>query len=111
MPSFKGIVVSKTMVQDPTGTRYVKIDVMEEKDLPTAVFFSESPEVSSIARDVVPLVNQLLRSLPFLSGKIQVPRATIWFTEEEIEEVGSIDVGDVVEVSIERGRVVIAKTS
>lgn len=111
MAVFKGVVVSKTMVQDPTGTKYIKIDVVEEKELPSAMFFSESSEVSSIARDVIPLLNQILRSLPFTGGKVQVPRVTIWFTEEEIEEMGNIDVGDVVEIYIERSKVLFIKGS
>ncbi|MFB6490426.1 MAG: arcadin 1 [Thermoproteus sp. AZ2] len=106
MSSIRGVVVSKQLVADPTGVKYIKIDIVEEKDLPGPVIMSAPDEqAAQMARDIMPLVSQIVRSLPFSLGKIAVPRVTLWLTEEEAESFGDIDVGDSVEVSIAQGSI------
>lgn len=102
----KGVVVSKQLVSDPIGTRYIKIDVVEEKDLPGPLVMSPPDEqAAQVAREIMPLVTQIVKSLPFSLNKIAVPRLTIWLTDEEAESLGEIDVGDAVDIVIEQGSI------
>jgi hypothetical protein len=107
MPTIKGVVVSKQLVYDPTGTRYIKIDIMEEREIPgpIATFPAHDERATHLAREVVPILTQIIKSLPFGGGKIPVPRLTAWLTDEEAEVLGDIDVGDTVVISIEGGEV------
>ncbi|MEZ0247739.1 MAG: arcadin 1 [Thermoproteus sp.] len=102
----KGVVVSKQLVTDPTGTRYIKIDVVEEKDIPGPLIMSTPDEqAAQMAREIMPLVSQIVKSLPFSLNKIAVPRLTIWLTDDEAESLGEIDVGDNVDIEIEQGAI------
>lgn len=102
----KGVVVSKQLVSDPTGTRYIKIDVVEERDLPGPLIMSPPDEqAAQMAREIMPLVTQIVKSLPFSLNKIAVPRLTIWLTDEEAESLGEVDVGDTVDIMIEQGSI------
>jgi hypothetical protein len=56
-------------------------------------------------REVMPLVAQIVRSLPFGGGRIAVPRVTLWLTDEEAEVFGDVDVGDTVSLYVENGEV------
>lgn len=86
MAVIKGVVVSKQLVADPVGTRYVKIDVVEEKDVPGPLVMSPPDEQSAqMAREIMPLVSQIVKSLPFSLNKIAVPRLTLWLTDDEAE--------------------------
>ena len=107
MATIRGIVVSKQLVYDPTGTKYVKVDIIEEKELPgpVAAFSTQDEQTAQLMREVMPLVTQLVRSLPFASGKISVPRITLWLTDEELEVFGDVEVGDVVLISVESGEI------
>jgi len=107
MATIKGVVVSKQLVYDPSGTKYIKVDVIEEKELPgpVAAFSAQDEQAVQLMREVMPLVTQIVRSLPFGGGKIAVPRLTLWLTDEELEMFGDIDVGDVVLISVENGEI------
>lgn len=107
MATIRGVVVSKQLVYDPTGARYIKIDVVEERELPgpVAAFSAQDEQTAQLMREVMPLVTQIVRSLPFGGGKIAVPRLTLWLTDEEVEVFGDIDVGDVVLISVEKGEI------
>lgn len=106
MAVIKGVVVSKQLVADPVGTRYIKIDVVEEKDMPGPLVMSPPDEQSAqMAREIMPLVSQIVKSLPFPLNKIAVPRLTLWLTDDEAETLGDIDVGDAVEIVVEQGYV------
>ncbi len=111
--SFRGYVLSKSLTYDALGNRIVKIDIVEEKEIPGPVI-AGSDEMTRLAREVMPLVQQLLKSIPFpglggTSGKVPIPRITLWLTEEEMEIFGRADVGDYVEVSISNGKIEIRK--
>jgi len=112
MVTIRGYVSSKTIVYDPLGSKMIKIDIVEEREVPGPVI-TGSDEITRVAKEVVPLVQQLLKSFPltsiFAGGKVPIPRITIWLSEEEIEELGTIDVGDYVEISIEKGGIKIKK--
>jgi hypothetical protein len=107
----RGYVMSKSVVYDPTGNRMIMIQVVEEKEVPGPVFTGEGAQAM---RDVLPLVQQLLRSMPMLGplmgNKVPVPRIVVWLTEEEAEALGpKLDVGDAVEIRIENGKLELSK--
>ncbi len=112
MMSIKGYISSKTVVYDPLGNKLIKLDIVEEREMPGPVV-TGSDEIARIAREVVPLVHQLLRSMPItgllFSGKVPIPRVTIWLSEDEIENLGKIDVGDYVEIRLSNGKIEIVK--
>ncbi|ABO09051.1 arcadin-1 [Pyrobaculum calidifontis] len=107
MATIRGIVISKQLVYDPSGARYIKVDIIEEKELPgpVAAFSAQDEQTAQLMREVMPLVTQIVRSLPFGGGKIAVPRLTLWLTDEELEMFGDVDVGDVVLISVENGEI------
>jgi len=107
MVTIRGVVISKQLVYDPSGARYIKVDVIEEKELPgpVAAFSAQDEQAAQLMREVMPLVTQIVRSLPFGGGKIAVPRLTLWLTDEELEMFGDVDVGDVVLISVENGEI------
>ena len=98
--SFRAIVTSKTLVSDITGTRYIKIDLAEEREMPGPIIVTEDRNASELVREIAPVVRQVLRTLPgpFGSGKVLTPRLTIWLTEDEWESLtDKPDIGDEVE--------------
>jgi len=107
MVTIRGVVISKQLVYDPSGARYIKVDIIEEKELPgpVAAFSAQDEQTAQLMREVMPLVTQIVRSLPFGGGKIAVPRLTLWLTDEELEMFGDVDVGDVVLISVENGEI------
>ncbi|ABL88064.1 conserved hypothetical protein [Pyrobaculum islandicum DSM 4184] len=107
MATIKGVVISKQLVYDPTGARYIKIDIIEEKELPgpVAAFSTQDEQTAQLMREVMPLVTQIVRSLPFGGGKIAVPRVTLWLADDEAEMFGDVDVGDIVLIIIEGGEI------
>jgi len=107
MATIRGVVISKQLVYDPSGARYIKVDVIEERELPgpVAAFSAQDEQAAQLMREVMPLVTQIVRSLPFGGGKIAVPRLTLWLTDEELEMFGDVDVGDVVLISVENGEI------
>ncbi|MEM4576368.1 MAG: arcadin 1 [Candidatus Nezhaarchaeales archaeon] len=105
---FKAIVLSKSMYNDPLGGRGIKIELAEEKETPPPVVMSRG-DSSDLVKDVMPIVNQILQSLPFArGGKVTVPRMIVWLSEEEWEKLEpKPDVGDEVEVTISSSKITI----
>ncbi len=104
------VVISKTLVTDHLGNKLVKVDIAEEHEMPSPVFTVDNREAASIMRDIAPVLQQVLRSLPFMGRKYMMPRVTLWFTEEEWESFSpKPEVGDVVEIVIENGTVKIRR--
>ncbi len=111
--SFRGYVLSKAITYDLLGNKLIKIDIVEERELPGPVI-AGSDEMTRIAREVMPLVQQLLKSVPIpglslSTGKVPIPRISVWLTEEEAEMLGRVDVGDYVEVYVEEGKIEIRR--
>jgi len=105
---FRAIVTSKTMYSDPLGGRGVKIELAEERELPPPVVMSRG-EAPDLLKDVMPIVSQIIQSLPFTrGGKVTFPRMTIWLSEEEWDRLEpKPDIGDEVEVVISSSNVTI----
>ncbi|MEM1662924.1 MAG: arcadin 1 [Pyrobaculum sp.] len=113
MLSIRGVVVSKQLVYDPTGVKYIKIDIIEEREMPgpVAAFSAHDEQTAQLVREVMPLVTQIVKSLPFGGGKISIPRVTLWLTDEEVENFGEIDVGDTVLILVANGEIKIKPES
>ncbi len=111
MAGFKGYVISKTLITDPLGGRYIKIDIVEERENPGLIAAGDQAN-----REFVEMMQNIFRSIPMLNqllgGKIPIPRISLLLTEDEVEEFGGrLDVGDYVYVRIQGGKVSIEKAS
>lgn len=107
---FRAVVTNISIVDTPWGERVVKIDLTEEREAPGA--FVASTEHSEIAREVVPIVSQILRAMPFFgtAGRARLPRLSLYLTEEEWDRlIDRPTIGDLVEVEISRGTLRIRK--
>ncbi len=112
MTVIRGYVLSKSIVNDPLGGKLIRIEIVEEKEIPGPVV-AGSDEVVRLAREVLPLVQQFIRAIPMasmlLSNKVPIPRVTIWLSEEEADRLGHVDVGDNVEIVVESYRLEIRR--
>ncbi|PCN50157.1 hypothetical protein B6U99_05935 [Candidatus Geothermarchaeota archaeon ex4572_27] len=104
---FKAVVVSKTLFNDPLMGKGVRLELAEERELPPPVMIAQSREGAELARQVMPILSQVMQALPFMRhGKATVPRMTLWLTEEEWDSLDpKPDIGDEVEVVLEPGAV------
>lgn len=102
---FKAMVSSKSMIHDPQGGRMIKIELVEERELPPPVLYSSKN--SEIAREVLPVVQQVLRVMPFKPPiSVAVPRLTLWLTEDEWDALDpKPEVGGEVVVVVSSSRV------
>lgn len=101
---FKAIVTNISMVDSPWGDRMVKIDLSEEREAPSTVIMPR--EQSELAREIAPVLSQVLRSMPFFGAmsRPRLPRLSLYLTEEEWDRlVERPTIGDVMEVEIEKG--------
>lgn len=102
---FKAVVVSKTLLNDPVLGKGIKIEMAEERDLPPPVMISQNREGAEWARQVMPIVSQVLQAIPFArQGKATFHRVTLWLTDDEWERLEpKPDIGDEVEVVVKGG--------
>ncbi len=100
--SFKAILTSKSMTRDPTGSHIIRLEFVEERELPTPIIMT-GQEASGIVREIAPVVQQVVRSMPFIGGgKYVMPRLTLWLTEDEWDKLEpKPDIGDEVEIIVE----------
>ena len=105
---FKAIITSKSVYNEPTGGKGVKIELVEERELPPPVVMSRG-EGADLMKDVMPIISQIVQALPFTrGGKITVPRLMIWLSEDEWDKLEpKPDIGDEVEVTITSAKVTI----
>jgi len=106
----KGIVVSKTLTKDTLGNNIVKIEIAEEREIPGPVIMH--PRDSTLAKEIIPIVSQVMRALPpFSQNKVMMPRAVLFLTEDEWDRIiDKFDIGDELEIYIEKGRITIKKS-
>ncbi len=114
MIRIRGYVASKIVVHDPTGGKMIAIQIVEEREVPNPLSITGGGEMSQLMRDIMPVVQQILRSLPLvgqlMGGKVTIPRLIVWLSEEEAEALGpNLDVGDYVEIRIEGGKLELEK--
>ncbi|MBS7611334.1 arcadin 1 [Candidatus Bathyarchaeota archaeon] len=100
---FKAVLTSKVLTQDPVEGECVKLDFSEYKPIPPPII--TSTDESGIVREVAPIIQQVIQSMPFTQkGMVKTPRFTLWLTKEEWNSLESKpDIGDEVTVVIRRG--------
>jgi len=108
---FTATVSSKSIVNFPQGVRRIKIELVEEHDLPPPVFYSSGD--SEMAREVLPIVKQVLRIMPVQPPRsVSLPRLTVWLSEDEWEALDpKPEVGETITVVISSSKIKIDKSS
>jgi len=106
---FKAIVSSKSIVRNPQGEKMIKIELVEERELPPPVFYSSKD--SELAREVLPIVQQVMRVLPVQPpSSIPIPRLTLWLTEDEWEALNpKPEVGEKIVVIVSGSTIKVAR--
>jgi hypothetical protein len=106
---FKASVAGKNVVRAPNGEKMFRIDLVEEQESPPPVFYSSQD--SELAKDVIPIMQQVLRMMPIpLSTSFQLPRLTIWLTEDEWDRLEpKPELGDILTVIISGGEIRISR--
>lgn len=109
--SFKATLVGKNLVSDPFGGKNVKLELVEEREMPMPILIEGQGSRQELARELAPIVRQVVRSLPFTrSGKVSIPRLTLWLTEDEWERLEpKPDIGDEVLVVVKGRNIEIQK--
>ena len=102
---FKATVMSKSIVHDPQGIKSIKLEIVEEREIPPPIIYS--PPESEIAREVAPIIKQVMQAMPFArAGKMAVPRVMLWLSEDEWERLyPKPDIGDEVIVKVAGGKI------
>ena len=107
---FTALVSGKKIVHHPQGGKRIKIDLIEEKELPPPVFLS--PSNSDLPKEVFPLVKQVIKMMPIQAPKsISLPRLTVWLTEDEWDALDpKPEVGETLTVSVSGKEIKISRT-
>ncbi|OYT31664.1 MAG: hypothetical protein DRJ32_01250 [Thermoprotei archaeon] len=107
---FKAILTSKSIIKDPLGENMIKLELMEEKDIPGPVIIHQKKD-DTLSREIAPVISQIMKSLPIFSGgKFTVPRLTILLTEDEWDRLPEKpEIGDIIEVVIKSKMIEIKK--
>ncbi|MEM2238753.1 MAG: arcadin 1 [Candidatus Bathyarchaeia archaeon] len=102
---FKAVLTSKVLTQDPVEGECVKLDFSEYKPIPPPII--TSTDESGIVREVAPIIQQVIQSMPFTQrGMVRTPRFTLWLTKREWDSLEfKPDIGDEVTVVVRRGEV------
>lgn len=106
----RAILVGKSLIKNPWGEKVVKLEFVEERELPTPVVVQ--PPGSELAKEVMPIINQIMRSMPLLSqGRANMPRLTLYLTEEEWDRLlEKPEIGEEVLIEIKGKSVFISKS-
>jgi len=108
---FKAIVSNISIIDNPWGEKAVRIDLTEERELPGPVVVQRGQQ-NEISREIVPILSQVIKSIPVFgaSGKVRVPRLTLYLTEDEWEKLlKKPSIGDLIEVQIASDKVKVIK--
>jgi len=106
----KAILISKSMITSPLGEKLIRLEFAEEREVPGPIIVQEAN--NPLARDIMPIVSQVLRSLPMFSGrKTMMHRLIIFLTEDEWESLPSKpDIGDEILIIVRGGQIEIRKS-
>ncbi len=101
----RAIVTSISVVDNPWGEKLVKIEMSEERELPGPVVVQRGG--SELAREIAPVISQVLRSLPgFAGGKARIPRLVLYLFEDEWEKMlEKPNIGDAIEIVFEKNKI------
>jgi hypothetical protein len=82
--SFRAKVTNISLVDTPFGEKLIRLELTEEREVPGPVVVQRDD--SEIAREIAPIISQVMRMMPGLSGNVmRVPRVTVVLTEDEWE--------------------------
>jgi len=107
---FRAVVTNISIVDTPWGERVVKVDLTEERETPSTVIVPA--EQSELARELAPVISQLIRAMPFFGGgsKARLPRLSLYLTEDEWERLTARPtIGDVMEVEVAKSSLKVHK--
>ena len=107
---FRAVVTNISIVDTPWGERVVKVDLTEERETPSTVIVPA--EQSELARELAPVISQLLKAMPFFGGggKARLPRLSLYLTEDEWERLAARPtIGDVMEVEVAKSSLKVCK--
>lgn len=98
--SFRAILTSKTLVQILPGEKLVKLEFVEEREIPGPIITTSGSQ-SEMLREIMPIVNQVLKSVA-PRPRVSFPRINIFLTEEEWDRITSRpEVGEEALITIE----------
>lgn len=108
--SFKAIVSGKQIFNDPIGEKCIKIDLIEEREIPPPILIAQGQQ-SELMKEISPILQQVLRSMPITKqNKIVIPRLTIWLTMDEWELLHpKPEIGDEIDVIVSHKSINIKK--
>lgn len=109
--SFRARISNISLIDAPTSEKLIKIELSEDREIPGPIVMQKGE--NELAREVVPIVSQILRSMPGLSGgKVRIPRLTIFLTEDEWDKIlEKPNIGEYLEITFEDKNVNIKGTS
>lgn len=101
---FRAVLTNISVVDNPWGEKLVRLELTDERELPGPVVAQRGS--NEVAREIVPIVAQIIRSMPGFTSRVRVPRLTVYLTEDEWERlVRKPNIGDVIEVEFSGERV------
>ena len=106
----KAVLTSKSIVKGPFGEKLVKLEFVEEREIPGPVIVH--PSGSELAKEIAPIISQIMKSMPLVGqGKVTIPRLTLFLSEEEWDDlIEKPDIGEEVEVEVHGRKVRIEKS-
>lgn len=107
----KATLISKSMMSSPFGERLIKLEFAEERDIPGPIIVQDAN--NPLARDIMPILSQVLRSLPMFGGrKTMMHRLTLFLTEDEWESLPTKpDIGDEVTIIVKENQIEVRKSN
>ncbi|RLE66393.1 MAG: hypothetical protein DRJ38_01725 [Thermoprotei archaeon] len=105
----RAVLVGKSLIKNPWGEKVVKLEFVEERELPNPVVIQ--PAGSELAKEIMPIINQIMKSMPVLShGKASIPRLTLYLTEEEWDRlIEKPEIGEEILIEIKGKSISISK--
>jgi len=104
---FRAVLSSISIVNNPWGEKLIRLEFSEEREVPGPVMISPKNMPSELAKDIVPILSQVLKTMPgFAGGKIKVNRLTLFLYEEEWDRlIDKPNIGDEVEIIFEGDKI------
>lgn len=105
----KAILVSKSMITDPFGEKLIRLEFAEEREIPGPIIMQQGE--NPLMRDIVPIISQVLKSMPFFGGrKATVQRLVLFLTEDEWDRLPEKpDIGDEVTIIVKDRNIEVKK--
>ena len=98
----KAVVSNISIIDNPWGEKMIKLDLTEERETPGTVMIQKGGR-NDIAREIMPIVSQVLKSMPMFGtqGKVRIPRLTLYLTEDEWDKIlNKPTIGEIIEIEL-----------